>query len=312
MGFRTSSTDYSPLDYCSVTQADINAANIASKKAADALKQAEAAVTTTLTAASAAYRDLGALAATASATVRANAQAKVESANAALTTALTNQGVASADAASKAAFAASTHLYAAKPACTYQSQHARAMAVQGFALADQDCEDFFRGKGDFQQWSSLVSDTSSSTAGLAAGAAGAATGLAALPSASSLLTAVTGGATSVLNKDLLFSQSNIATTYTLVAANLSADTTKQLPEPDTSDWNFKRAIEAIRGHQNICRVGSILASLQSAASSQAQAATCTTPATNAATGASRPASGTPAAPSKAASSCPASTSTPKP
>ena len=285
--------NYSPLNYCKYTDDDTKDAKTASDAAAaekaSAQKELEAAANT-LAAKSAALASVPAGATNDAA--RAKAQAESDAAAKAMSAAIAKQTAASAAAKSTADTLAKTVKDKPKAGCSYQSQHARAMAVRGFQAVDQNCHDFFRAKGLMQQQFNLVSDTSTTLTSLAGGAAGAATGIAALPSATSILTAFTGGSASILNKDLLFGDTNIRTTYNMVESALVAHTVSALPEPDNSDWNFKRALEAIRSHQDICRVENILLLIKSSAAvakPAAQPAACTTAGQNPA---ARPATGT--------------------
>jgi|GEM_PF-2842706 len=295
---------YSPLDFCKATQEEQDDAQTAADKANAAVAKAKTDLSTATTTLAAKQQAL----ATATDTTRAAAQSAFDAGMTAMTDAITKLGAASSAATTATALAASTKKDKPKAACTYQSVHARTMAVTGFALVDQNCDDFFRAKGGLQQGIGVTSDLTSTFVSLGAGAVGAATGVAALPSASSFITAFSGGGTSLLNKDLLFGQANIATTQNLVIAALSADTDKALPNPDNSEWTFKRAVESIRTHQNICRVENVLTLIQAGAASsvpKAQAAAPTKATTNPATGAKTVPSG-----SQAVTATPAAATSP--
>jgi hypothetical protein len=250
--------NYSPQDYCAYSKAEADAAAAAAKSdktkanAAKAVTDAIAKYTAAMQALTAATTDAA----------KATAAAGLATAQKAVTDALAAQTSTNAAADSKAAIAILAKEGSPKPGCTYQSQHARAVAKYGFALIDQYCDDFFRSKGLFQQQITVGSDISSTFGSLGAGAAGAATGGVTAPVTSSLFTAIVSGGTSLANKDLLFGQSNISTTYDLIRKALGSDTTSSLPEPDNSDWTFQRAIQAVRGHQAICHPSSIVAMIQ--------------------------------------------------
>ena len=149
-----------------------------------------------------------------------------------------------------------------KPGSSFQSQHARAMALRGVALADQFCTDFFSSKANFQMSVGFVGDVTSSAGSLAAGAAGAATGAAGLPSLMNIITGISTSTSGILNKDILFDQANISETYSLVAQALSKDTAAALPEPDESNWNFQQALTVVAQHQRICHPQKIIALLK--------------------------------------------------
>jgi hypothetical protein len=143
--------------------------------------------------------------------------------------------------------------------CSYQSIHARQMAVAGFRLADSYCSDFFNRKRVIQNGNNVISDFASGATSLAGAIAGLVTGSPAAPSAIGGLVGVTNQATALTNKDFLFGSDNIDTVWGLTSNALQADTKNVLPEPDVSDWNYNLSVATIRNHQEICNPANIVA-----------------------------------------------------
>lgn len=146
-----------------------------------------------------------------------------------------------------------------KTGCSYESIHARQMALNGFKLADSFCYDYFSRKRTIQNGNAVVNDFASGATSLAGAVAGLVAGTPAAPAAIASLVGITNQATTMSNKDFLFGTDNIDNVYQLAATATLADTKAALPDPDISDWNYDLAVGAIRRHQEICNPATILA-----------------------------------------------------
>jgi hypothetical protein len=158
------------------------------------------------------------------------------------------------------------------PGSSYQSIHARQMALQGISLADRYCQEWFEKKGLQQSGTTLASDISGSIVSSAASIGGLVSGTPAAPAAVGLLNGLTSNGANIINKDFLYGSDNISTTFESVRQAEATDKATALPEPDNSDWTFAQAVTVIEQHQDICHTNNILALLKK----QVQSSTITT------------------------------------
>lgn len=131
----------------------------------------------------------------------------------------------------------------------------------GLALIDNNCRDYFRVEGKFQQVLYFVRDTANVLSPVAAGALAIAKGSTNAIAVVTLSTAATAGIISTAASDFLFDADNIDDVQSLVMTDLATheDAVNQAAAQSPSAVTFDWVTEQLTDHQNHCLPAHILA-----------------------------------------------------
>jgi hypothetical protein len=142
-----------------------------------------------------------------------------------------------------------------------ESQDSIKLLGTGLALIDNNCRDYFRSEGRFQQTLYFVRDISNVLAPIAAGALAIGNTSAKATAILTLSTAATSSVISTVASDFLFNSDNIDDVQTLVMNDLAAHEEKvnQNKDSNPSAVNFDWVTTQLVDHQNHCTPAHILA-----------------------------------------------------